>query len=168
TELKRLHRTWRRSSDVRLALILDGVQKPYNVGSILRSAAAYAVEEIWAVPPTPGLDDRGVAKTALGSAKFASWRTATSGPEAVQAAKAAGYTTVAIELCTGAEPLFELDLGRAVCLVLGHEDRGVHRDTLAAVDHAGYLPQLGRIGSLNVAHAGTAALYEIAAARFAR
>jgi tRNA (guanosine-2'-O-)-methyltransferase len=44
--------------------------------------------------------------------------------------------------------------------VLGHEDRGVHRDTLSRVDLVGYLPQLGRIGSLNVAQAGTIALYE--------
>jgi len=161
TELKRLHRGWRRATDVRLALILDGVQKPYNVGGLLRSAAAYTARDVWAVPPTPGLDDRGVAKTALGSGRFVEWHEAPTGVDAVAAATAGGYTTVAIELCTGAEPLFDLDLGPAVCLVLGHEDRGVHRDTLAAVDHVGYLPQLGRIGSLNVAQAGTVALYEL-------
>lgn len=161
TELKRLHRSWRRTADLQLALVLDGVQKPYNVGSLLRSAAAYTVRDVWAVPPTPGLDDRGVAKTALGSGRFVTWHEATSGVAAVEAASDAGYTTVAIELCTGAEPLFSLDLGPTVCLVLGHEDRGVHRDTLAAVDHVGYLPQLGKIGSLNVAQAGTVALYEI-------
>ncbi len=161
TELKRLHRTWRRSTELRLSLVLDGVQKPYNVGALLRSAAAFAVDEVWAVPPTPSLHDRGVAKAALGSDRFITWLEAGSGPEAVEAATAAGYTTVAIELCHGAEPLFTLAPGPAVCLVLGHEDRGVHRDTLAAVDQVGYLPQLGRIGSLNVAQAGTTALYEL-------
>ena len=161
TELKRLHRTWRRSTDLRLSLVLDGVQKPFNVGALLRSAAAYAVDEVWAVPPTPDRHDKGVAKTGLGSDRFMTWIEAASGVAAVEAARAAGYTTVAIELCHDAEPLFALQPGKAVCVVLGHEDRGVHRDTLAAVDLVGYLPQLGRIGSLNVAQAGTTALYEL-------
>jgi len=162
TELKRLHRTWRRRTELRLALILDGVQNPYNVGSLLRSAAAYNVDTIWAVPPTPGLDHAGVAKTALGSGRFVTWQEVSTGDEAVGRARSAGYRTVAIELSTGAEPLFTIDAGAAVCLVLGHEDRGIHRETLGSVDAIGFVPQLGKIGSLNVAQAGTVALYEIA------
>lgn len=162
TELKRLHRGWRRRTDLRLSLILDGPQNPYNVGSLVRSAAAYTVETVWAVPPTPGRGHKGVAKTAMGTDRYLDWIDAESGPAAVAAASAAGFTTVAIELTAAAEPLFEIEVGPAVCLVLGHEDRGVHRDTLAVVDRVGYLPQLGKVGSLNVAQAGTAALYEVA------
>ena len=164
TELKRLHRRWRRETELRVALILDGVQKPYNVGSLLRSAAAYNVETIWTVPPAPPPDHPTVAKTALGSGRFVQHRTAESGREALYQASSEGFTTVAIELTSEAVALHELhlDSGDAVCLVLGHEDRGVHPDTLRHADHVAYLPQLGKIGSLNVAHAGTVALYEIA------
>ena len=35
TDLKRLHRDWRKKTDNRLALIIDGIQGPYNVGSII-------------------------------------------------------------------------------------------------------------------------------------
>ena len=161
TELKRLHRSWRRRSDLRLSLILDGVQKPYNVGGLLRSAAAYAVETVWAVPPTPSPDHSAVAKTALGSGRFVSWVECPSGPEAVAAARDQGFTVVAIELTAAADPLFTIDAGDAVCLVLGHEERGIHRDTLAAVDRVGFLPQRGKIGSLNVAQAATVAMYEM-------
>ena len=162
TDLKRLHRQWRRGTDLRLALVLDGVQNPYNVGALLRSAAAYNVEAVWLVPPTPGPDHPGVAKTALGSDRFAPCRTSASGAEAVAQARDKGLATVAIELTAAAEPLFSLRLGQAVCLVLGHESRGVHRDTLRQVDHVAFLPQLGKVGSLNVAQAGTIALYETA------
>ena len=45
TGMKRLHREWRRRTDGRLALILDGVQNPFNIGSVVRTAAAHAVHK---------------------------------------------------------------------------------------------------------------------------
>jgi tRNA (guanosine-2'-O-)-methyltransferase len=117
---------------------------------------------MWLVPPAPTPDQSAVAKSALGSDRFVTSEVCATGPEAVARARAAGMTTVAIELTTDAVPLFTLDLGPSVCLVLGHENRGVHKDTLAAVDRVAFLPQLGKIGSLNVAQAGTIALYEVA------
>ncbi len=160
TELKRLHRSWRRQGDLRLALILDGVQNPFNVGSIFRSAAAYRTEQIWMVPPTVELPSPKVAKTALGCERLVSTQLAPNGPAAVTEAKAAGFTTVAVELTEAASPLFRLPLSGPICLVLGHEERGVKADTLAVVDHIGFLPLVGKVGSLNVAHATTAALAE--------
>lgn len=162
TELKRLHRDWRRRTDLRMSMILDGVQNPYNVGSILRSAAAYKVETIWLAPPTIPVTHAKVAKTALGCERLVETVVTETTEEAVAAATAAGFTTVAVELTATASPMFELDLGASVCLVLGHEDRGVHKDTLAMVDHVGFLPQLGKVGSLNVSQAATTALYETA------
>ena len=46
-------------------------------------------------------------------------------------------------------------------LVLGHEDRGVTTTTLAACDLVGFIPQLGKVGSLNVATAAAIAVYEV-------
>ena len=46
TDLKRLHREWRRRADTDVALLLDSVQTPYNVGAILRTAAAYRVSHL--------------------------------------------------------------------------------------------------------------------------
>lgn len=161
TELKRLHRSWRRQTDLRLALILDGVQNPYNLGAILRSAAAYRVDPLWTAPPTIDPRHAKVAKTALGSDRLVRIEATDSGPDAVAKARAAGFTTVALELADGAEPIFAIDLPADVCLVAGHEERGVHRETLAAVDHVAFIPQLGKIGSLNVAHSVTTGLYEV-------
>ena len=162
TELKRLHRHFRRQADGRMALILDGVQNPYNLGAILRSAAAYRVEPLWLVPPTVDPRHPKVAKTALGSDRLVAVETAETGAGAVAMARSARFATVALELTDDAVPIFELELPPQVCLVVGHEERGVHRDTLAAVDHVAFLPQLGKIGSLNVAHSVTVGLYEVA------
>ncbi len=163
TELKRLHRSWRKRTDQRLAIVLDGVQQPFNLGSILRSAAAFGVEDLWLVPPTADPKDRKVQITAKGCDRFIRIHRAQNGVDAVHAAAAAGYRVVAIELVDGAVPLFAANLGSdPVALVVGHEERGVHRETLDAVDLVAFLPLVGNIGSLNVGHSATAALLNYA------
>lgn len=167
TELKRLHRTWRRKGELELALLLDGVQNPFNLGSILRSAAAYRVDVVWMAPPMVELPHAKVAKTALGCERMVDIEAVDSGLDGLRRASAAGYTTIAIELAPGGRPLYEIPVEGPVCLVMGHEERGVKGDTLAAVDHVGYLPLVGKVGSLNVAHATTVALYELSRRRWA-
>lgn len=162
TDLKRLHRSWRKRTTQRLAVILDGVQQPYNVGGLIRSSAAYGVSTVWTVPPTADPSNPKVQVTAKGCDRFVEIVRCTSRTEAITAARNSGFHVVAIELAEPAVPLFDVDLARpAIALVLGHEDRGVHRDTLNAADTIAYLPLAGQIGSLNVAHAGTAALAEV-------
>ena len=45
--------------------------------------------------------------------------------------------------------------------MVGHEERGLSKATLAACDRVGFVPLLGRVGSLNVATAAALALYEV-------
>ncbi|MBT8239942.1 MAG: TrmH family RNA methyltransferase [Acidimicrobiia bacterium] len=162
TDLKRLHRSWRKKTDQPLAVILDGVQQPFNLGGILRSAAAYGVRDLWLVPPMADPADKKVQTTAKGCDRFLRIRVADSGAQAVMEAKEAGYRVVAVELVDQAVPLFAADLADTpVALVLGHEERGVHRDTLDAADLIAFLPLTGHVGSLNVGHSAAAALSEV-------
>ena len=160
TELKRLHREWRRRTEGRVSLLLDGVQKPYNVGAIVRSAAAFGVDHLWLAGHVPPPDDPKVARTALGSERFVPWTSFDAAGPALDAAHGDGYRIVGIELAEGSTPLHDADLDADVCLVMGHEDRGLSREALAGCDQLAYIPQLGRIGSLNVATATAVALYE--------
>ena len=161
TELKRLHREWRRRTEGRLALLLDSVQTPYNVGSIIRMAAAYRVDHVWLAGASAPPSHPGTRKTALGSDRFLTWSMVERVEDAVAEARDDGYRVVGIELAHGAVPLHDLDLAGDVCLALGHEDRGLSAACLQACDHLAYLPQLGRVGSLNVAAAAAIALYEV-------
>ncbi|MEM7143169.1 MAG: TrmH family RNA methyltransferase [Actinomycetota bacterium] len=159
TGMKRLHREWRKRTEGRVALILDGVGNPFNVGSIVRTAAAERVDHMWIAGGTAPNHDK-VNKTALGTARYLTWDEVVDGPAAVGAAKAAGYRAIAIELTTMAVPLPEADLAGDVALVIGHEDRGVTPATLAECDQVAFIPQLGKVGSLNVAAATAIAIYE--------
>ena len=139
TELKRLHRDWRRSTEGKLGLLLDGVQNPFNVGAILRTAAAFSVDHLWLVG-APSPSDAKVQKTALGSQRFCTWTDHETSAEAVAAARAAGYRIVGIELAETARPLHEVDLSSPVCLAIGHEDRGLSKELLGSCDALGLHP----------------------------
>jgi len=160
TDLKRLHREWRRQAPGRVALLLDSVATPANVGSILRTAAALRIDDIWICGQTAGPELGGTKKTALGSERYLTFHAVEEPAKAVAAAKAGGYRVVGIELAEGAVPIHASDLTGAVCLALGHEDRGLTPPVLEGVDQLAFIPQLGRIGSLNVATAAAIAMYE--------
>lgn len=160
TDLKRLHRDWRRQAPGRVALLLDSVATPFNVGSILRTAAALRVEEIWLTGQTADPSAPGTRKTALGSERYLTFHRVEDPAAAVVAARDAGYRVIGIELAQGAVPLHQADLTGSVCLALGHEDRGLCQAVLDGADELAFIPQLGRIGSLNVAVAAAVALYE--------
>ncbi len=161
TEAKRLQREWRRKTGAGLGLLLDSVQNPFNVGSILRTAAAFRVDHLWLAGSgtTPQHDK--VHKTSLGTERLVPWTVAPTAAEAAAEARAAGMAVVGVELAYGAEPLADLDLTRPVCLVLGHEDRGLSPAALEACDALGYVPTPGKVGSLNVAAAAAIALYDV-------
>ena len=161
TDLKRLHRQWRRRTEGRLALILDSVQTPYNVGAIVRLAAAERVEHLYLAGATPPPTSSKSAKTSLGSQRFVTWTVHDDVAGALAAAHDAGYFVLALELAHGAVALHEVDLPGDVCVAVGHEDKGLSPVALRQADAVAFVPQLGRVGSLNVAHAAAIAVYEV-------
>lgn len=161
TGMKRLHRDWRRRTEGRLALVLEDVEGPFNVGAIIRTAAALRVDDVWLAGRTPEPSETKVQKTALGTDRYISFRRVPNGPSAVAEASAAGYEVLALELADEATPLHERALSAATAIVLGHEDRGCTPAVLAACDAVAYLPLLGKVGSLNVATAASIACYEV-------
>jgi tRNA (guanosine-2'-O-)-methyltransferase len=151
TDVKRLNRTWRRRTEARLGLLVESVTQPFNIGSIVRSAAVFGVEHLWLAGNATPLTHQNVRKTALGTERLVPWD---------HAAHAAGFRVVAIELTTDAVPLHEAPLDGDVCLAVGGEDHGCSPALLAAADAVAYIPQIGRVGSLNVAVATAVALAE--------
>ena len=161
TGLKRLHREWRRRAEPDVALLLDSVQTPYNVGAILRTAAAYRVSHLWLAGATSPPTHANVAKTALRTRPYLTWTICEEVDEALADIASAGYRMVGVELADGARPIHEVSFGERTCLALGHEDRGLSATVLAACDAVAFIPQLGRVGSLNVGTAAGIALYEL-------
>ena len=160
TELKRLHRSWRKEDPPRLAIMLEGLGGPFNLGSIFRTAAAYRVEHLYLAAMQIDPTSTNVGKTALGADRFVPWTEHEDLASAFAVARGAGYSMVGLELADQAVPMTDVKLPAPMCLVIGHEDRGLSKSALAECDSVVFLPQLGRIGSLNVATATSIAIYE--------
>jgi tRNA (guanosine-2'-O-)-methyltransferase len=160
TEVKRLNRDWRRRTQARLGLLLDSVGQPFNVGSIIRTAAALDVEQVWLCGSTASPGHPSARKTALGTDRLLVVEQVPTAAEAAKAAAADGFRVVAIELASEAVPLHEAPLSGDICLAVGNEDHGCSAALLAAADVIAYIPLPGKVGSLNVAAAAAIGLAE--------
>jgi tRNA (guanosine-2'-O-)-methyltransferase len=101
-----------------------------------------------------------VGRTALGTERYLEWSRHPRIEDAAETARSDGFRVVGVELADESRPFFELVLHDDVCLVVGSESNGLNQAALDCCDAVGYLPQLGRVGSFNVAVAAAMAMYE--------
>ena len=133
-----------------VTLALWHVADPGNVGTLLRSADAFGA----GVALSPGCADLTGPK-ALRASMGAVFRVPVGGFDAPEGRRVA-------LVAHGGVPLPEIDLDGDVVFVLGAERDGLPEDVIAKCDALASIPQSGDIESLNVAMAGTVALYELA------
>lgn len=160
TGMKRLHREWRKPTPQPLSLLLDGIGGPFNLGAIIRTAAAYRVDHLWIAASQIDPTNDKVGKTALGTDRYVPWTAVDEAAEAVDKIRNGGARLVGIELADQAVPVHQADLSGSICLAIGHEDRGLSKSTLEACDDVVFFPQLGKVGSLNMATAASLAIWE--------
>ncbi len=163
TEMHRLTaEEFRAARKLPLTVVLDDVRSQYNVGSIFRTADAFAVEKIvlcgiTAVPPTAEIH-----KTALGAEDSVAWEHFASAADAVDALHAGGYRVFAAEQCVGstALPSNEIFGEEKYAVVLGNEVKGVRQEVIDACDGCIEIPQFGTKHSLNVSVAAGIVMWE--------
>jgi len=139
-------------------LIVDGVQDPGNLGSIIRSADAYGLTHIYLLKGTVDYYHPRVIRASMGSFMRVRPVTPDNTEAFLQEVKDAGFTLVATDL-KAARLIHEIRMEHAA-YVLGSEGKGVSETVLKAADARGIIPMPGRTESLNVAAAAAILLYE--------
>jgi len=140
-----------------LALALDQITDPHNVGAILRSAAAFAVDAV-IVTERNAPDFSGVlAKTASGGLEHAPIVEVVNLARALDQLGEAGYLRVGLD-SEGPASLENTPLNAPLVLVLGAEGKGLRRLTREKCDVLARLDMPGAIKSLNVSNACAVAL----------
>jgi tRNA G18 (ribose-2'-O)-methylase SpoU len=155
-QLRRQHRhaDYRSASRHPIAVLADNLDKSFNIGSILRVADAFMIENVLATRPEP--DFAG----AMGAEHWQPVEWSVDLIATVDKYRSRGYAIVALEQVPAAKPINTFEFPEKVLLVVGAEMFGVSPEILSMCDGVAYIPQCGLIKSLNVASATAMALYE--------
>lgn len=144
--------------DPALVLVAEGIEKPGNLGALLRSVEAFGADALVSARPTTDLGNPNVVRASKGTVFAVQTATAPS-EEVVNWARETGLRVVATTPA-GTTPLAAADLTGPTALVVGTEATGVTDTWLDAADKTVVIPMAGRVNSLNAATSGALALYE--------
>ena len=147
-----------------LTLALAGIENPENLGAILRSAAAFGVDEVWLGRGTVDPWSRRVVRVSMGAIFSLCIRDRCDLKVDLAAAAERGVSSVAM-VAGEAPSLFEFIPADRQIVVLGREDQGIEPAILASCSTRATIPTSSAVDSLNVAAAAAVALYRIRAAR---
>ncbi len=144
-----------------LLLLLDLLQDPQNVGSLLRTAEAVGVHGVIlqrrrAVEITPA-----VVSASAGAVEHLRVAQVTNLARAIDELKKHDVWVAGLEATTEARLYHQADLRGPLALVVGSESGGLRRLVRDKCDLMLRLPMHGRVASLNAAVAGSVALYEV-------
>lgn len=143
-----------------LLVILDGIEDPHNLGSVLRSAEVFGaigvvIPKRRAVGVTPT-----VAKVASGALEHMPVVQVPNLTDAIKRLKKDGYW-VAGGAGESSSKVMDQSLTGPMVLVIGSEGKGISRLVREQCDYLVQIPMAGRTGSLNASVATGILLYEI-------
>lgn len=150
-----------------LYVLLDGIQDPFNFGSLLRAADVFGADGVFVGRRNQSTVTEQVVRSSAG------------GINHVRLAEvddlrqlAADLTSTGVELIAASESAdqttLEHDFAGPTALIVGNEGRGIQPDLQAVCTGTVRIPQWGRVSSLNAAMAGGILLYEIRRQRASR
>lgn len=139
-------------------LILDAIQNPQNLGTLLRSADAFGVHGVLLpLARTAGVTPA-VVHASAGACEHVLIAQANLA-QAITRLKAENIWVIGLEGSNQAQPIEQARLDGALALVVGSEGEGLRELTRKSCDVLVKLPMLGKVESLNAAVAGSIALY---------
>ncbi|MBI5658933.1 MAG: RNA methyltransferase [Nitrosomonadales bacterium] len=140
----------------RFALLLEGIQDPGNLGSLLRSAAAAGCDAAFLSAGCADAWSPKVLRAGMGGHFALSIHEAAELP----AVTAAFEGAVLAASLTAESSLYDCDLRGKLAFALGNEGAGLSGPLLAAASRCVAIPMPGKTESLNVAAAGAVCLFE--------
>ncbi|MGK7932820.1 MAG: TrmH family RNA methyltransferase [Microcystaceae cyanobacterium] len=145
---------------LKLGLIIDNLQDPGNLGTIIRTSAATGVESLWLSGNSVEIDHPKVLRASAGAWFKIPYQTSDNLEEIIQTAQNEGIQVIAT-LPNAKTIYWELDLTQPTLILLGNEGAGLSQDLVKLADQPVTIPQCKGVESLNVAIAASVILYEV-------
>ncbi len=139
-------------------VVLESVEKPGNLGAILRSADAAGVDAVVVCDPLTDLYNPNVVRASIGGL-FHVPVTVCSTDECIQFLKERHIQILTAQL-QDSHPYYNCDMQRATAIVMGTEATGLTDTWRKAADAHIRIPMLGRLDSLNVSVSAAILMYE--------
>ena len=138
------------------AVLLDNLQDPGNLGSIVRSAAAAGIGNVYCSSGSASSWSPKVLRAGMGAHFLLNIF------EDVDLAELIRGAAVPVLATSSHAPrsLYEVDLRRPVAWLFGHEGQGVAEELLALATEFVAIPHIGAVESLNVAASAAVCLFE--------
>ena len=141
-----------------LVVVLEGVEKPGNLGAVLRSADASGVDAVIVCDPLTDMYNPNLIRSSIGAIFTVPVATATS-EETISWLKAAGIKIYTAQL-QDSEWYYDTDMKGGTAIVMGTEATGLTDCWRKAADAHIKIPMLGRLDSLNVSVSAAILMFE--------
>jgi len=140
-------------------LALDGVEDPHNLGALLRTADAVAVDGVLIPERRSAPINATVAKTSAGASEHVKIARVTNLVRSLEQMKKENVWVLGLDE-RGSPDYMDFDFRTDCVLVLGREGAGLHDLVKKTCDHLLRIPMAGAVSSLNVSVAGAIVMYE--------
>ena len=141
-----------------LIIVLESVEKPGNLGAILRSADAAKADAVIVCDPLTDLYNPNLIRSSIG-AIFTVPCVACTSEECIPFLKERGIKILTAQL-QDSHLYYDTDMRRGTAIVMGTESTGLTEQWRKAADAHIRIPMLGRLDSLNVSVSAAILLYE--------
>lgn len=150
-----------------LIVILDEIEDPHNLGSIIRTAELCGVHGI-IIPKRRNVGITStVYKCSVGAIEHMRIAKVTNINAAIDELKKEGLWVYGADIA-GEEYSYEVNFSGPCAIVIGSEGRGISKLTLKKCDKLVKIPMVGKINSLNASVAGGIMMYEILKGRLSK
>lgn len=141
-----------------LVLVVESIEKPGNLGAMLRTCDALGVAALVVADPATDVHNPNVVRASQGALFTVPVAVATMGQVREWLVRA-GVRLVATTPGADLAP-WEADLEGSVAVAVGAEDTGLTRETIDAADQRVAIPMQGKVDSLNASVTAALVLYE--------
>ena len=145
-------------NDHPLVVVLESVEKPGNLGAILRTAEAAGIDAVIVCDPLTDLYNPNLIRASIGGVFCVPTAVCTS-QECIAFLKERGIRILTAQLQDSYE-YYDYDMRRATAIVMGTESTGLTGQWREAADVHIRIPMLGRLDSLNVSVSAAILMYE--------
>lgn len=141
-----------------LVMVLESVEKPGNLGAVLRSADAAGADAVIVCDPLTDIWNPNLIRSSVGAVFSVPVAVCTSA-DAIAFLKERGIRILTAQL-QDSEWYYDTDMTGATALVMGTESTGLTQAWRDSADAHIKIPMLGRLDSLNVSVSAAVLLYE--------